>query len=75
MTSLDVITEVDRGLLSFIKISDTILRPMTLALCTATSRIPSYAAELILGELEDGFVRLGYRAAGESAPDATLVPL
>jgi len=34
---------------------------MTLALRTATSRTPSYAAELVLGELEDGFARLGYR--------------
>jgi hypothetical protein len=40
---------------------------MTLALRTATSRTPSYAAELVLGELEDGFARLGYRPADGSA--------
>lgn len=63
LTSLDVVTEVRRGLLSFTRISDPILRPMTLALCTASSRTPSYAAGMVLGEIEAGFAQLAYAAA------------
>lgn len=40
LTSLDVITEVKRGLLAFTRISDVILRPVTLALCTASDGRP-----------------------------------
>lgn len=69
LTSLDVITEVRRGLLSFTKISDPILRPMTLALCTATARTPSYAATIVLGEIENGFAELSYPVSIESATD------
>ncbi|MBW8743585.1 MAG: LysR family transcriptional regulator [Sphingomonas sp.] len=65
LTSIDVISEVKRGLLSFTKISDSILRPMILALCTTTSRTPSYAASIVLRELEDGFAQLGYPASME----------
>lgn len=60
LTSLDVITEVKRGLLAFTRISDPILRPMTLALCTASARTPSYAASIVLGEIEHGFAGLSY---------------
>lgn len=60
LTSIDVFTEVQRGLLSFTRISDSILRPMTLALCTASARTPSYAAGIVLAEIENGFSRLGY---------------
>ncbi|WP_088182476.1 LysR family transcriptional regulator [Sphingobium sp. Z007] len=60
LTSLDVITEVQRGTLSFTRISDPILRPMTLALCTAAARTPSYAAGIVLGEIESGFAQLSY---------------
>jgi len=72
LTSIDVISEVKRGLLSFTKISDSILRPMILALCTTSSRTPSYAASIVLRELEDGFAQLGYPASMEVAlsPDA-----
>jgi DNA-binding transcriptional LysR family regulator len=63
LTSLDVATEVQRGLLSFTRLIDPILRPMTLALCTATARTPSHAAGIVLGELEAGFARLGYPAS------------
>jgi len=66
LTSIDVITEVKRGLLSFTKISDSILRPMTLALCTTSSRTPSYAAGIVLRELENGFAQLGYPASMEA---------
>lgn len=65
LTSLDVITEVQRGLLSFTRISDTILRPMTLALCTATARTSSYAAGIVLGEIESDFAQLSYPASIE----------
>jgi DNA-binding transcriptional LysR family regulator len=60
LTSLDVITEVKRGLLCFTKISDPVLRPMTLALCTASARTLSYAAGIVLGEIENGFAQLSY---------------
>lgn len=59
LTSLDVMTEVRRGLLNFTRISDPLLRPMTLALCTASARTPSYAAALVLTEIEHGFAQLG----------------
>lgn len=72
LTSLDVITEVQRGLLSFTRISDPILRPMTLALCTATPRTPSYAAGIVLGELENGFAELSYPTSMEPAVEADL---
>ena len=67
LTSLDVITEVQRGLLAFTRISDAILRPMTLALCTASARTPSHAAGLVLGEIENGFAQLSYPASIEAA--------
>lgn len=70
LTSLDVISEVKRGLLSFTRISDPILRPMTLAVCTASARTPSYAAGLVLAEIEHGFAQLSYPASMEpGAPD------
>lgn len=65
LTSLDVMTEVQRGLLNFTRISDPLLRPMTLALCTASARTPSYAAAMVLGEIENGFARLSYSDAKE----------
>ncbi|MFT3964251.1 MAG: LysR family transcriptional regulator [Sphingobium sp.] len=60
LTSLDVITEVHSGHLTFTRISDAILRPMTLALCTATARTPSHAAGLVLTEIENSFQELSY---------------
>lgn len=67
LTSLDVITEVKRGLLSFTRISDPILRPTTLALCTASARTPSHAAGIVLTEIELGFGQLSYPASIEPA--------
>lgn len=64
LTSLDVISELEAGELSFTRISDPILRPMTLALCTASARIPSHAASIVLTEIENSFQQLGY-------PDST----
>ncbi|WP_375428308.1 LysR family transcriptional regulator [uncultured Sphingomonas sp.] len=69
LTSLDVITEVKRGLLSFTRISDAVLRPMTLALCTATARTPSYAAGIVLAEIDHGFSALDYSAATAPSSD------
>jgi DNA-binding transcriptional LysR family regulator len=63
LTSLDVATEVRSGLLSFTRISDPMLRPMTLALCTASARTLSYAASIALAEIENGFSALSYTAA------------
>jgi DNA-binding transcriptional LysR family regulator len=60
LTSLDVISEIDAGRLSFTRISDPVLRPMTLALCTSTARTPSYAAGVVLREIEIGFGQLGF---------------
>ncbi|PZU59551.1 MAG: LysR family transcriptional regulator [Sphingobium sp.] len=72
LTSLDVITEVKRGLLSFTRISDPILRPMTLALCTAAARTPPYAASIVLAELENGFAQLGYPASMEPTAEPVI---
>lgn len=60
LTSLDVVTEVRAGLLSFTRISDPVLRPMTLALCTASARPPSYAADIVLGEIQSAFGQLAW---------------
>lgn len=60
LTSLDVVTEVRAGLLAFTRLSDPVLRPMTLALCTASARTTSYAAEIVLGEIQAGFAELGF---------------
>lgn len=71
LTSIDVFTEVKRGLLGFTRISDSILRPMTLALGTATARTPSYAASIVLAEIENDFAQLGYPGAiRTAAPEA-----
>jgi DNA-binding transcriptional LysR family regulator len=65
LTSLDVMTEVQAGVLAFTRISDALLRPMTLALCTASARTPTYAAGIVLGEIENGFAQLSYAAMME----------
>ena len=63
LTSLDVASEVESGLLAFTPIDEPVLKPMTLALCTATSRTTSYAADIVLSEIQNSFSRLG---AGEA---------
>jgi DNA-binding transcriptional LysR family regulator len=63
LTSLDVIPEVAAGTLAFTRISDPILRPMTLALCAASSRQLSSAANVVLAEIENNFSQLGYSEA------------
>ena len=59
LSSLDVATEVHAGQLAFVPLSDPILKPMILALCTATSRTTSYAADIVLSEIQSGFAQLG----------------
>jgi DNA-binding transcriptional LysR family regulator len=63
LTSLDVMCEREAGLLRFVRMSDTILRPMTLALCTASSRTLSSAANLLLAEAETSFATLALQDA------------
>ncbi|BEV01959.1 LysR family transcriptional regulator [Novosphingobium olei] len=63
LTSLDVMTEVRAGRLAFTRISDPVLRPMTLALCTAAARPPSYAADIVLGEIQTAFAQFAWPAA------------
>lgn len=65
LTSLDVMTEVRRGTLQFTRIADPLLRPMTLAMCTATTRTPSYAAAMVLREIENGFSRLDHATTAQ----------
>lgn len=60
LTSLDVIGEVARGALQFVAITDAVVQPMTLALCTASSRSPSLAADLVLTAIEDQFEELDH---------------
>lgn len=62
LTSLDVMAEVQAGALNFTRISDPVLRPMTLALCTATARPPVYAADLVLREIQSVFSELAFAA-------------
>jgi DNA-binding transcriptional LysR family regulator len=69
LTSIDVSTEVKRGLLNFTKISDTVLRPMILALSTSSARTLSYAAGVALAEVESGFSQLSYPASMDGYTD------
>ncbi len=57
LTSLDVICEISAGTLAFTEILNPILRPMTLALCVASSRQLSSAANLLLMEIEKNFAQ------------------
>ena len=63
LTSLDVASEVAAGQLCFTRITDPVLKPMTLALCTATSRTTSYAADIVLSEIQNNFAQLGFQDA------------
>jgi len=72
LTSLDVIPEVRSGLLAFTRLTDQVLRPMTLALCTASARIPSHAAAIVLTEIENSFQQLGYPASIDEAVEAAI---
>ena len=58
---LDVASEVRTGTLCFTPLADPILKPLVLALTTATSRTLSYAADLVLNEIQQGFAALAYQ--------------
>lgn len=74
LTSLDVLSELKDGRLCFTRITDPVLRPMTLALCTASARPPSHAAGIVLDELQAAFADLAYPNAvpPRPAPRASL---
>ncbi|STW88935.1 transcriptional regulator [Klebsiella pneumoniae] len=51
LSLLDVLDEVQRGQLAFIPLRSTLLRPLTLALCTAPSRQLSRPAQMAIQTL------------------------
>jgi DNA-binding transcriptional LysR family regulator len=59
LTSLDVHDEVAAGELAFTLIGDALARPMTLALCLASPRQLSAAAQLLLDTFGTMFAGLG----------------
>ena len=59
LSRLDVVEETDRGELAFTRISDPVIKPLTLALCVAQARQLSHAANLFLSRIEDGIEHLG----------------
>lgn len=59
LTSLDVMEEVRLGTLAFMPITDTVLRPMPLALCVGQARQLSHAARLALDRVEQALIRFG----------------
>lgn len=61
LTSLDVMSEVASGQLCFTRITDPVIKSMTLALCTASSRPTSYAADIVLREVQNHFAGFGYQ--------------
>ena len=60
LSSLDVVEEVREGTLSFVAISDKILRPLTLGLCVSANRTLSSAAVRVLAAVENSFSELNY---------------
>lgn len=58
LTSIDVLEEVRRGSLAFVPIAEPMLRPLTLALCMASARSLSGAANLVLARIEAGLAEL-----------------
>lgn len=62
---IDVMNEVRNGELAFIRISDPVLKPMTLALCVGGARQLSAAANLALTRLEIALAELGRGAAAK----------
>jgi DNA-binding transcriptional LysR family regulator len=60
LSLLDVMEEVRTGELAFVRISDVILRPLTLALCVAQARQLSVAANLFLTRMEQELSRAGF---------------
>lgn len=67
---LDVMEEVRNGELAFIRISDAVLRPMTLALCVGHARQLSAAANLALARFDVAVAELGAPGERATAPTA-----
>lgn len=59
LTSLDVASEVAAGDLAFIRITDPVVRPLSLGLCVVPARSLSTAANLVLARIEARFAELG----------------
>jgi DNA-binding transcriptional LysR family regulator len=60
LSLLDVMEEVRSGELAFVRISDIILKPLTLALCVAPARQLSTAANLFLTRMERALSRIEF---------------
>jgi DNA-binding transcriptional LysR family regulator len=57
LTSLDAMQEVRLGELTFTPLTDSVLRPMPLALCVGQARQLSHAARLLLGRIEQALLQ------------------
>ncbi|MDE1994859.1 MAG: hypothetical protein KGI75_20320, partial [Rhizobiaceae bacterium] len=55
LSSIDVMSELASGELAFTPFTDTILRPLNLALCAMPVRQLSSAANLVLARIVAGF--------------------
>ncbi len=53
LSLLDVMTEVEQGELSFVPLRHSVMRPLTLALCTAPSRQLSRAAQMLIQQMTE----------------------
>ncbi|WP_065647573.1 MULTISPECIES: LysR family transcriptional regulator [Pantoea] len=53
LSLLDVMTEVEKGELSFVPLRHNVMRPLTLALCTAPSRQLSRAAQMLIQQMTE----------------------
>jgi DNA-binding transcriptional LysR family regulator len=59
MSSIDVMSEVQAGALAFVRLSDTIIKPLSLAVCAAPARQLSSAANLVLDRIVSMVSELG----------------
>lgn len=58
LTSLDVVEEIRARELCFIPLTDTVLRPIPLALCVGQARQLSHAARLLLDRIEQALLKM-----------------
>ena len=58
LTSLDVMEEVRVGEFSFVPLTDSVLRPIPLALCIGQARQLSHAARLLLDRIEHALLQV-----------------
>jgi DNA-binding transcriptional LysR family regulator len=59
---LDVMNEVEAGSLAFMRLTDTVLRPLNLSLCVVPNRQLSNAAMLVLSRIEASLATLKHQA-------------